>query len=204
MNGNDVAGDCVLAAAAHETELWNAMANKTVAVTAQNSLSDYSALTGYDPNDSTTDQGTNMLDALKYRVNTGIIDAVGVRHKIGAFVALEIGNLQHLYDALWLFGAVEIGIQFPESAMTQFRQGKTWSVVQGSQIIGGHDIPLVAKRRRLECVTWGALQSMTTQFYLDYCDEAYCLLSEEMLTGVKSIEGFDLQTLITDLKLVQK
>ncbi len=136
---------------------------------------------------------------MKYRKSTGLIDANSNRHKIGAYLALEPGNTDHLLAALYLFGAVGIGIQFPNSAMDQFNAGKPWSVVQGAQIEGGHYIPLVAHRTYLECVTWGRIQYMTMQFYQKYCDEAWAILSPEMLNAGKSPEGFDLKQLQADL-----
>jgi hypothetical protein len=143
-----------------------------------------------------------VRDALNYRRKTGLIDAAGNRHKIGAFLALEPGNVDHLLEALYLFGIVGIGIQFPDSAMDQFNAGKPWSVVAGARIEGGHYVPLVAKRSNLECVTWGRIQPMTSQFYAKYCDEAWAILSPEMLKGGKSPEGFDLAQLQTDLNAV--
>jgi len=202
MLGNDRAGDCVFAGGAHETMLWNAEAKNIVPFSDACVLSDYSALTGYDPSDPSTDQGTNVRDALKYRQKTGLIDANGVRHKIGAYVALEPGNLQQLLEALYLFGAVGGGFKFPDSAMKQFNKGKFWSVVPGANIEGGHYVPVVARRSLIVGVTWAQTQPMTTTWYKVYNDEAWAILSPEMLSSGKSPEGFDLPTLISDLKEV--
>ena len=197
--GNDQFGDCVFAGAAHETMLWNAAAGRTVAFTPECVLSDYSAVTGFNPADPRTDQGTDVGEALSYRRKTGIIDAAGIRHTIGAYVSLTPKNYEQFLTAVWLFGAVGIGIQFPASAMDQFNRGKVWGVTK-SAIEGGHYIPVVADRKgKPVCVTWGKLQPMTKAFYLKYCDEAYVILSEEMLVGGKSPEGFDLLTLQADL-----
>jgi hypothetical protein len=193
------AGDCVFAGGDHETMLWTLEAGSAAEFSGATAISDYSAVTGYNPKDPNSDQGTDVREALKYRQNTGLIDAAGSRHKIGAYLALEPGNVDHLMEALYLFGVVGIGIQFPGSAMDQFNAGKPWSVVQGAQIEGGHYIPLVAKRANLECVTWGRIQQMTSQFYAKYCDEAWAILSPEMLKTGKSPEGFDLGQLQTDL-----
>ena len=54
-------------------------------------------------------------------------------------------------------------------------------------------------RANLECVTWGRVQQMTAQFYAKYCDEAWAILSPEMLKAGKSLEGFDLAQLQADL-----
>ena len=134
---------------------------------------------GLQPQKTEVRPGDSVRQALKYRQNTGLIDAAGKRHKIGAYLALEPGNVDHLLEALYLFGVVGIGMQFPASAMDQFDAGKPWSVVAGTQIDGGHYVPFVAKRANFDCVTWGRLQQMTAQFYTKYCDEAWAILSPE-------------------------
>lgn len=195
MFANDTVGDCVLAGAAHETMLWNAECGTKVVFNDKAVLSDYSAITGYDGTES-TDQGTDMQEAASYRRKTGIIDAHGTRHKIEAYLALTPGDLNEHYIALYLFGAVGIGIEFPASAMDQINAGKAWKVVRNSPIQGGHYIPLVAKRKSLECVTWGQIQPMTTGFFRKYNDESVAYISKEMLTNNKSPEGFDAEGLI--------
>jgi hypothetical protein len=84
--------------------------------------------------------------------------------------------------------------------MDQFNAGRPWSIVSGSPLEGGHYVPLVALRGDLYCVTWGKLQPLTRAFLTKYCDEAWAILSPEMLTGGKSLEGFDLAQLQSDLK----
>ncbi len=203
-SGFEGAGDCVFAGGAHETMMWTIEGNKPATFTGANAIADYSAVTGYKPSDPSTDQGTDVRVALKYRQKKGLIDANGHRHKIGAYVALEPGNLDHLYEALYLFGAVGIGIQFPGSAMDQFNANKPWSVVNGAKVEGGHYIPLVARRTNLECVTWGRIQPMTLQFYQKYCDEAWAILSPEMFgASKKDSEGFDLAQLKADIKALK-
>jgi hypothetical protein len=200
------AGDCVWAGGDHETMLWTTEAGATAKFSGATAIADYSAVTHYNPKASPdangnnpTDNGTNVRDALKYRQKTGLIDSAGKRHKIGAYVSIELGNMDELLEALYLFGVVGIGIKFPDSAMDQFNAGKPWSVVAGPPPEGGHYIPLVASRTNLECVTWGRIQQMTPQFFKKYCDEAWAILSPDMLVAGKSLEGFDLAQLQADL-----
>jgi hypothetical protein len=204
------AGDCVFAGGDHETMLWTLETNSPAKFTGADAIKDYSKVTGYDPKapldangGNPTDQGTNTRDALKYRQKTGLLDAAGKRHKIGAYIALELGNMDQLLEALYLFGVTGIGIKFPNSAMDQFNSGKPWSVVPGPNPTEGHYIPLVAYRTNLECVTWGRIQQMTPQFYQTYCDEAWAILSPEMLKAGKSLEGFDLAQLQADLRALK-
>lgn len=199
MLGNDKYGDCVWAGAAHETMDWNREANKTVTFTDASVLDAYTEVTGFNPNDPSTDQGTDVQVAASFRRKTGVLDANGKRHKVAAYLSITPGDLAEHKLALWLFGAVGIGINFPKSAMDQFNAGKPWSVVSGSPIDGGHYIPLVAYRGELECVTWGAIQKLTSGFLKKYNDESVVYLSEEMLTSGKSSEGFNLAALKSDL-----
>lgn len=203
MLGNDQYGDCVWAGAAHETRMWNLEAGNSVDFTDQSVLSDYSAVTGFNAGNPRSDKGTDMQMAASYRRKTGVVDEHGVRHKIAAYLAITPGNLKELYAAMYLFGAVGIGIEFPSSAMDQFNAGKPWSVVKGSRIEGGHYVPLVAKRQQLECITWSKVQAMTTGFYEKYNDESLAYVSLEALTNNVSPEGFNATQLEANLALLK-
>lgn len=204
MLGNDKYGCCVFAGSAHETMMWNKEAGRIVPFNDKAVLSDYSTVTGFNPNDPNSDQGTDMLEAASYRRKVGIVDATGQRHKIAAYLSIKAGDLKEHLVALYLFGAVGIGINFPSSAMEQFDKGKKWSVVRRSPLEGGHYIPLVAKRKEgLVCVTWGKLQPMTLSFFREYNDESVVFLSEERLINRKSSEGFDYDKLVSCLNTLK-
>jgi hypothetical protein len=202
MLGNDAHGDCVFAGAAHEHMLWERAGGAPVATfTAANVLADYGKVTGFDPATGKNDNGTITREAMSFRRRTGVADGAGTRHKIGAFLSLDPGNWDMLLEAVYLFGAVGIGIEFPDSAMDQFNAGAPWDVVAGASIDGGHYIPLVAKRNRLVCVTWGRTQEMTRRFYSRYCDEAWAIVSTEIVADDgKSPEGLDLPALLSALQ----
>lgn len=200
MLGNDQYGDCVWAGAAHETMLFNLEAKSHADFTDSAVLSDYSKVTGFNPSDPSTDQGTDMGVAASYRRKTGIVDKYGIRHKVIAYLAIEPGNLHQLKAAIYLFGAVGIGIEFPASAMDQFNAGKSWGYVRGSQIEGGHYIPGVyADTHGFQIITWGRRIRATNAFLEHYCDEAIAYVSAEALIDGRSIEGFDQATLLKDL-----
>lgn len=203
--GNDMYGDCAEAGPAHATMLWNAAAGRTISFTEAGVLAAYSAITGFDPSDPSTDQGSNMRDVLKYRQKVGLRDSVGRTHRIGAYVSISPKSFPELLQALWLFEAVEIGFEFPASAMSQFDAGRGWTVVHGSPIEGGHDVPVIGRptAEGLEVVTWGHVQRMSRGFYELYNDEAWAVVSEEMLTGGRSLENFDLAALNADLARLQ-
>ncbi len=200
MLANDRYGDCVWAGAAHETMMLAREAGDAVSFSDTAVLADYAAVTGFDPRDPQTDQGTDIQAAADYRRKTGIADAGGKRHTIAAYLALEPGNLTHLYQAGFLFGVVGIGLQLPASAFDQTDAAKPWDVVTQSPNEGGHYVPLLGRRADgLHVVTWGASQVMTERFLQTYCDEAITYVSQECLVAQKSPEGFDYAALLNDL-----
>jgi hypothetical protein len=205
MLGNDDWGDCAIAGPAHETMLLTKEGQRTAAFTTAGVLSDYSAVTGFDPNagppgDNPTDQGSEVRKVLGYRRETGVVDAQGNRHKIGAYVRLDQQNLEQIWQAMYLFQVVGIGIYpFPKSALDQFHDNEPWDVVDGSHEEGGHYVCCVGKRDAIGVVTWGTLQPMTQRFFSKYCDEAWTYISEENLVNGKNLEGFDMEQLRADL-----
>lgn len=194
--GNDRYGNCVWAGAAHETMLWTLEGFDVRArFTIKDTLSDYSEVTGFDPNKPLTDQGTDMQEAASYRRKVGIIDARGNRHKIDSYVALDIGDVDELALAVYLCGACGVGLELPQSAMEGL--GRPWDVVESSRILGGHYVPVMGRNEagNFVLVTWGDLQEMTPNFYHRYSDEALAYLSIERLKEEASPEGFDLAKL---------
>ena len=86
--------------------------------------------------------------------------------------------------------------------MTEFNNGNPWSntTTPISQISSGHYVPIIGyDANYLYVVTWGQIQKMTWAFYDKYGDEAWVMLSQEMLNSGKSPEGVDLATLQVDL-----
>jgi len=82
MLGNDQVADCVWADAAHGTMQWRAAANVDVpAFTDQNVIDAYAAVTGYDPADSSTDNGTGMQEAIARLRGSLIVQGHGTRLK---------------------------------------------------------------------------------------------------------------------------
>ncbi len=201
MLGNDQYGCCVWAGAAHETMLWNAERDVTIDFTTKGVLSDYSAVTGFSPNDPNTDNGTDMVEAAKYRQKAGIIGAGGHRHKIGAYLALTQGDIEEHLVAAFVFAAVGFGLTVPNTAEEQFQDGQPWAVTPGSTIVGSHYAPIFARRNGMFVAsTWASEEPMTDAFFKANNDESLVYLSDEMLRGGKTPDGFDLDQLNADLK----
>lgn len=203
MFANDEFSCCVFAGAAHEHMTWSHEGgNNELAFTDDNVLADYAAVTGFKRDDPDTDGGTDMEDAAKYRRNTGVTDASGVRHKIDSYTALNPHNLDDLLLATWLTGAIGIGLRFPNSAMDQFDKEQPWSVVKGARSEGGHYVTCIGRNHvgNLICITWGRIHAMTPEFVKHYCDEAICYISLDVIKDKTTPEGFDEAALRSHVK----
>lgn len=183
MLGNDHAGDCVVAGAAHETILWShATRRPSVTFSDQNVLAEYAAASGWNgvPNDA-SDTGLDMELYAKRRRTIGLPDAQGALHKIVAYADVGV-DADHVAKATYVFGAIGLGFNLPESALQQFDAKKPWDYV-GSHIAGGHYTPCVGRNRagNLLVVTWGVLQAVTVAFLTHYLDTAIAYISPEFL-----------------------
>jgi hypothetical protein len=124
-----------------------------------------------------------MLTALNYWRNNGIVVG-GQTHKITAFAEVDPTNLLEVRQSIWMFGNVFTGVALPTSA----QQEDAWTVpVDGIYGVagqpggwGGHCIPCCAESpETLTCVTWGDRLKMSHNFFDDYCDELYAVLSPD-------------------------
>jgi hypothetical protein len=180
MLGNDSLGDCVPAGIGHTFEQDSDYATGTEdVVTDAETISLYSAITGYNPNDPNSDQGTLMQDAMTYWRKTG---AFG--RKIAAFASVQTDDFNQVENAVNQFGQVLIGFNFPDSAMDQFNAGQPWTVVSGSPLDGGHCVVLVGYDADwLYVVTWGAVQKMDRAFWSQYVDEAWVVVTQDTINA---------------------
>lgn len=208
MLANNLWGDCVIAGGLHETRLWNRQRGVTVPVGDACAIRNYSAITHFDPNAgppgrNRTDRGTDMEYAARYRRHTGLVDAAGKHHRIGAYVALDPGDLEQLWAALYLFDAVGVGVEYPAQWSDAFARRKPWDAVAKPRLRGGHYVSGVARRGgNLMVVSWGRLHPMTPAGYTQFCDEAIAYLSLEKLTRGKDSDGFSLTELRSALAKV--
>ncbi|RAV17523.1 hypothetical protein DQP57_00420 [Mycobacterium colombiense] len=207
MLGNDTVGDCAIAGPFHAEMLWCTEGDKPFKINTECTLEMYSAITGYDPsaynwwtNSNPTDNGSNVQDVAEYWRTTGLKDAAGNIHKIQCYMALEPGNVEQLFQAIYLFGAVGIGVELPAEFQDAFNRGEVWDALEDPHIEGGHYILGVGKRAgNIEIVTWGQTCQLTPAAYEQFNDETFVYFNEEMLVKGKSLEGFDADQLMADL-----
>ena len=187
---------CTIASSAHQICAWTQYAkNQEVIIPDSAILKAYGDVSGYNPQDPSTDQGADMLAVAKYKRKVGIGG-----HKIGAFVEVDMTNETEVKQVIWLFGGIWVGVELPNSAKAEV--GKTWRYHPNSQPggWGGHAITIFQYLRSgLKCATWGIVQAMTYGFIRAYSDEGYAIISSDFLNGNIAPNGFNVSQLQADL-----
>jgi len=210
MLANDRIGDCVIAMMLHSIEDFHLDAGTPVpAFTDQDAISVYSAITGYNPSNPNSDQGTDESTAMQYWEAPGLGTSDGATHTIAATVAVDPRNLNECRIAIDEFVDLQVGIALPVTAQGQKEwtvvgNGKTGKSAPGSW--GGHGIPYREyDAETFKCVTWGAELLLTVPFHSDYAQEAHVVVTEEMLTkqGIGP-SGVNWDELIADIKALPR
>ena len=210
MLANDKIGDCVIAMMLHSIEDFHLDAGTPPpAFTDADAISIYSAITGYNPNDPSSDRGTDEGAAMRHWEHPGLQSTDNGSHTIVATVAVDPSNLNECRIAIDEFIDLQIGIALPISAQGQTEwtvvgDGKTGHSAPGSW--GGHGIPYREyDAETFKCVTWGAELLLTVPFHQDYAQEAHVVVTQEMLNkqGVGP-SGVAWDELIADIKALPR
>lgn len=202
MMNNDTLGCCTICGCAHAIQIWSANTNKEITVKDSDVVNMYEKWDGYNPSDPSTDCGGVELDVLN---NWKSSEFVG--HKLYAYTAVNLRNIDEVKTAINLFGGIYIGIALPLTAQNQ----DIWDLVPntGSHAEpgswGGHCVFVVGyDDKGFSCITWGEIKKMTPAFFGAYVDEAYALIGADWFTasGVDP-QGLNLEQLQTDLAAIR-
>jgi hypothetical protein len=198
MLKNDSVGDCAIAEIGHAVQFWTRMGPQKI-MTDDEALSAYSAITGYDPADPTSDHGAVPEEVLNYWVNSGIQIQGEVDH-LGGYAMID-PSIENIINAIAWTGIVYAGVRLPQSAEEQFYYGVPWVNI-GGPLAGGHAVPLVGYNSTyLYTVTWGRLQAMTYDWWTTYGMMSYGLLSKDY-TDPRL--GVDWDSLKANMDLIKK
>lgn len=207
--------DCTVAAAGHMIQTWTANSNgREFTVPDEQVFDAYCRLTGFDPAtfDPRTDKppGSSCLDALNFWRKHGI-----GRSRIHAFVGLNKGCRDEIQEAIYTFGSAYVCLLLPATAKRQAiweavsaytdEEKKEWISNQANSW-EPHAVCAVAySETELTVITWGFEKRMTWEFYKQYSDEAYAVLSLDWLAedgrAPNHIDAEALEARLRDLKL---
>lgn len=203
MMGNDQYGDCTIAAAGHMQQLWSTVNGAPVVPSDQDVVNQYFALTGGQ------DTGLALLDVMNAWRKSGLLG-----NQIGAYAAVTLSDHAEVAAAIWLFGAIDVGVQLPlawqgtpnwQAPARHFIFARSpWAQRWQKGSWGGHSIPLVAyDATNLYGVSWGQVVTISWAAWDQYFVEAYAAIDPLWVSGDKPApSGFDVAHLAADLQAI--
>jgi len=204
MLGNDIAGDCVCAMAGHATQQFSNYRDQELTPTTDEALALYSAITGYDPTNPATDQGTVVMGPsglMQYWATHGVVFG-GANSKAGGFAQVQIEpRLDSVRQAIHYFGGIGLGINLPECVVAGAMIPYMWGDFAGA-VAGGHEVWVdgydvsVGGTRYFDFVSWGQRYRMTAEFLLAVSEEAVAIYDADSINarGLNA-DGIDVATL---------
>jgi hypothetical protein len=209
-------GDCTIAAPGHAIQT-STLATTGTMLTLPDSdiLQRYTEFCGYIPGDENTDDGGVEIDVLNDWHQSSFW-----KHYLMAYADPTVTDLDHIKKSIYYFGGLYIGLQLPNTALSQ----ETWDVVSDASTNSdalanpnnGHAI-WVPKYETQEDgtilftgITWGQLIPITQAFwtYVDingnpYVDEAHALcLTDFVGKAGKDPVGLDIPQMLADRQLI--
>jgi hypothetical protein len=189
MFGNDKYGCCGFAGYydfLFQTS-WAAWQRATVEPT-ENVLASYSQVTGFNPDDPSTDHGSDLQTNLAWFKNTGAVTGMQgeTRHKIAGYLEVDCRNPSDMARLLYECGGLYIGMNIPQYIMPpDGSPPAVWDVNPSADntIIGGHCVGLTGKDPGgFWFLSWATKFYMTLAFVAQFMDEAYAIFDREFLT----------------------
>jgi hypothetical protein len=203
--GNDTYGDCAEAGAYGLAQIQsnNTDPSDPIVPTTAQALALYTAVTGFNPNDPATDQGTVLTDLLTYWQKTGFeittrSGKTSVSQIVG-WASLDISNFSLLRYAAYTFGGAYLGINCPQKCETDTTN---WNFGPGLPIAGGHCIVQSGEGSRGgKMRSWGMFIPASADFMGAYLDEGYVVVTPAWLNAQgTSPSGLNLDGLVAAMK----
>jgi hypothetical protein len=148
---NDILGCCVVSGGYH---VIGVMSSGSFIATNKQIITDYSAIGGYIPGQSDTDQGCDEITALKYWMKTGFASG----DKLAGFMGVDATNPTLVMQCIDLFENVYLGVQLPDKWVTPMPSASkfTWGVAGPANPNQGHCIMAMAYNKAgIQVDSWG-------------------------------------------------
>lgn len=196
---NQAIGDCTCAGIGHMIQAWTANAGTEVTLPDTDILSMYCTLSGYNPSTGSNDNGCVEQNVLQWMHDTGVAG-----HKVDAFAQVNPGSLDEMKAALLVSGALYLGINCPQTAETQAAANQPWTYIPGSPIAGGHCVVAVKwDTEYIWVVSWGKLIPMTQEFWQQYGEEAWIVISPDWFNAQEDTPaGLNLAGLMSEFHAI--
>ena len=177
LEGNDEYGDCVEAEDSHFIAVMTGNAGTLFAYSKQQTLAAYSALTGFNASDPSTDQGTDPIADLNYYVQNPYADGT----KLAGYLQVDATNQQEVMFALFAFGNLKLWLALPDSYINPIpsANGFVWDVDSpdpsnghciGSCGYNSTNVAVVgANSQGVQIMTWGLIGTLTWKALAALC-----------------------------------
>jgi hypothetical protein len=206
MLGNDTFGCCVEASICHYLQEAALYQGVTVTPSEAECLKIYSDVTGFDPTNPATDQGTYFMGPggmIEHWTKNGVLVG-GALNKCGPVVQVRHTNPAELQAAIYLFGFVFVGAQLTQDDVDS---DFLWTTPRG-QIIGGHEFLIcgyekTANATRYDVLTWDGIWRTTDAWIAAAVDEA-CAVFDPAFFNARGVSpgGLDQAALLADQRLL--
>lgn len=194
MFGNDVLGDCVMAARGNQTLYFKySETNLLITITEKEIENEYFKETGGQ------DNGLVMTESFNAWRNGW--KASGQNYSIKGYAEINRRTPDQLRSTIATDLGCQLGIELPLSARAEINAGKPWSQTTGKGTTlgswGGHCVLAVGYDSKYIYVdTWAQIQAMTWGWFTKYCSEAYAIIDaintskKKKLIDVKTLDSF--------------
>jgi hypothetical protein len=209
---NDQYGCCVEAGSFHAIQVLSSFMNRDgLEITEPDAcvLQAYREVTGFDPSDPATDQGTDMQAYLKHWLNVGLPTGPGAqsRHRCVAFVEINPKNHQDVVEVIARCGFAYLGFEVPAYIMGPDGASPLadWVYPDPSGAseasTGGHCvIAAAADPLGVTVISWGGVYKMSWRFWDRFVDEAYAVVDPDWANQHGTPLGISLGALAAEMK----
>lgn len=190
LDRNNELGDCTAVGLANCARAGAELNGFEIAISTEQVVGFYSASTGYDPAQPSTDQGAVELDVLGYQRARGF-DIGGQAPLVGDFATFDPADRALFAVAMARIGAVYLGVNLAGADMDISR---TWdTTTSGDQTPGsyspeggGHcliawDYTGLADTDIVRLGTWGMWQSCTWRWLRARAEEAHVVIWRQLM-----------------------
>lgn len=202
MLGNNAAGCCVFASAFHFVQEIGLYNHKIITPTTDECLAEYSAVTGYNKDDPSTDNGTLVLGPgglIEHWSTTGLMIG-GELNKCGPVASVNWHDPAELQLAIATFGFVFVGANLTQADVDSDYLWLNWTAPS----IGGHEFLVtgyvrLANTTRYDILTWNGMWRCDGDWLEKSVDEALVVFDASFLDAHGlSPGGIDVAALQSD------
>ena len=193
---NDTLGDCTCAAYYHAIQVWTFNTLQSIVTESDGDVEKlYEQACGYKPAQGGEGPGGNEQHVLTYILKKGAPfgPAGNQRHRIDAFVEVDVQNTDNIKRTIYDCGVAYIGFNVPQYIMPPGQNPlPVWDVnpTADNKIVGGHAVVLAGYNTAgAKVISWGSYYTMTWAFFAKFVDEAYAIADPDWISAKNTTPG---------------